>query len=96
MNKLKTETFFLVTAKGTYEDFETDILGAVAKLKKTPKGAVVRSDGILMAGDPKSVQAAEAGEFQPVPWGKLTKMRYDEDDEDLDAAEPKRRKSMKN
>ena len=100
MNKPKTETFFLVRPDGKYEDFNDDILGAVQKLKKIPKGAVIRSDGIIMAGDPKATAAAEAGEFQPVPWGKTRKPRYDVDDEDVDAVEeegtPRRRRLFKN
>jgi hypothetical protein len=92
MNKPKAETFFLVTDKGKVTEYGEDILGAVHQLKKTPKGAVIRSDGILMAGDPRAIQTAEAGEFQPMPWGKLTKMRYTEEEE---APPPKKKSSSR-
>lgn len=82
MNKPKADTFFLVTDKGKVTEYGDDILSAVQQLKKTPKGAVIRSDGVLMAGEPRAIQTAEAGEFQPMPWGKLTKMRYSEEEED--------------
>ena len=79
MSKQKAETFFLVTAKGEIKDYGDDILEAVSALKKTPKGAVIRSDGVIMAGEPRTTQTVE--EFQPVPWGKTRKVKYTDEEE---------------
>jgi len=78
--KPKAETFFHVTEQGVVTDYDDDILKAVNHLKKTPKGAVIRSDGVMMAGLPSAPQEAE--EMGPVPWGKVRKMRYNDEDEE--------------
>lgn len=77
--KPKPETFFHITDQGVVTKYDDDILKAVNHLKKTPKGAVIRSDGVMMAGETRAALTAE--ERGPVPWGRVRKMRYDEDEE---------------
>jgi len=91
MNKAKTDSFFLVNAKGVIKDYGNDILEAISVLKKTPAGAVIRSDGIIMAGDAKATAAAE--KKGKTPWGKTRKAK-DSDPPPPKREEPRSRRAL--